>query len=101
MKQSTHPQYFQATVRCACGNTFTTGSTVPEITVDICGACHPFFTGQMKYIDTAGRVDKFKARQSVQGKKISKKDKRQLKKLARIELERGLPKSLSELRSSK
>lgn len=101
MKSQGHPQYFATTVRCACGNTFKTGSTVPEITVEICAACHPFFTGQMKYIDTAGRVDKFKMRVQSQGKKVSKKEKRLLKKQARIEQERSVPTSLAQLRTSK
>ncbi len=47
-------------VRCACGNTFETRSTVPEIKVDVCSKCHPFFTGQEKFVDSAGRIEKFK-----------------------------------------
>lgn len=63
MKKEIHPTYHpKAKVTCACGNTFTTGSTIPEIKVEICGACHPFFTGKEKVLDTAGRVEKFKAR---------------------------------------
>lgn len=65
MKKDIHPTYFPAaTVTCACGNKFTVGSTKEKIEVEICGACHPFFTGQEKVMDTAGRVEKFKARQS-------------------------------------
>ena len=60
MKQNIHPQYYDnAKVMCACGNTFTTGSTLPEIKVEICSKCHPFYTGQMKYVDTKGRVERF------------------------------------------
>ena len=60
MKEKIHPKYFaEATVHCGCGNTFTTGSTVEKITVEICSACHPFFTGTQKFVDTAGRVEKF------------------------------------------
>jgi len=59
MKKGIHPEYVTATVQCACGNTFTTRATVPEIRVDICNACHPFFTGQQKYVDTTGRVERF------------------------------------------
>lgn len=99
MRSQIHPQYFQATVRCACGNSFSTGSTQEEIKVDICSACHPFFTGQMKYIDTAGRVDKFKMRVQSQGKMVSKKEKRLLKKQAKIEEERSLPTSLADIRN--
>jgi len=63
MKQDIHPKYYpHAQVRCACGNTFTIGSTKPEIQVEICYACHPFYTGKNILIDTAGRVEKFKAR---------------------------------------
>lgn len=59
MKAGIHPKYVDTKVRCGCGNTFTTRSTVPELTVDICNACHPFFTGKLKYVDAAGRIEKF------------------------------------------
>lgn len=59
MKPDIHPEYVQCSVSCACGNQFTTHSTVPAMTVDICNACHPFFTGKQKFVDTAGRVEKF------------------------------------------
>ena len=60
MKTNIHPQYFDdAQVACACGNTFITGATVPKIQVEVCNKCHPFFTGEMKYVDTLGRVEKF------------------------------------------
>lgn len=62
MKKDIHPKYGKATVKCACGATFETGSTEPVIQVEICSSCHPFFTGQQKLVDTAGRVDKFKAK---------------------------------------
>ncbi len=60
MKQGTHPEYKIATVACACGETFQTRSTKETIRLDICSACHPFFTGKQKLIDTEGRIDKFK-----------------------------------------
>lgn len=64
MKTDIHPTYYsKAKVKCACGNEFTVGSTREEINVEICSACHPFYTGQEKVIDTAGRVERFKARQ--------------------------------------
>ena len=64
MKKDTHPQYFtQAKVICACGNKFITGSTKPEIRVEICSNCHPFFTGAAKFIDTEGRVERFQRQQ--------------------------------------
>ena len=59
MKEGIHPEYFDTTVTCGCGNTFTTGSTRPELKVDICNACHPFYTGKLKFVDTAGRIEKF------------------------------------------
>ncbi len=59
MKPATHPKYQICNVHCACGNTFTTRSTLPRIAVDICSACHPFFTGKQKFVDTAGRVERF------------------------------------------
>lgn len=63
MKKDTHPKYFpEAEVKCACGNKFKIGSTQEKIEVEICSACHPFYTGNEKVMDTAGRVDKFKKR---------------------------------------
>lgn len=59
MKTGVHPEYNEIDVTCACGNTFKTKSTKPEIRVEICSACHPFFTGKQKIIDTEGRVEKF------------------------------------------
>ena len=60
MKSEIHPEYHtDAVVRCACGNTWTTGSTVAEIRTDVCSACHPFFTGEQRIVDTEGRVDRF------------------------------------------
>lgn len=60
VKTDIHPVYATATVKCACGNTFQTRSTQAEIHTDICAACHPFFTGKQKLIDTAGRVERFR-----------------------------------------
>jgi large subunit ribosomal protein L31 len=62
LKENIHPKYGEATVRCACGETFTTGSVKNEIKVEICSKCHPFFTGKQKLVDTGGRVDRFKRR---------------------------------------
>ncbi len=67
MKEKIHPEYFEdAVIKCACGNEIIIGSTQKEITVDICSACHPFFTGQQKFVDTAGRVEKFKKKYGMQ-----------------------------------
>ncbi|MBC8327506.1 MAG: 50S ribosomal protein L31 [Planctomycetes bacterium] len=62
MKEGIHPNYVDCHVKCGCGNTFTTKSTVKEISVEICSLCHPFFTGKQKFVDAAGRVDRFKRR---------------------------------------
>lgn len=62
MKKDIHPKYHQSKITCSCGNTFEVGSTVSEMHVEICSNCHPFFTGKQKYIDTAGRIDRFKAK---------------------------------------
>lgn len=63
MKEGIHPKYNpNVTITCACGGTFVAGSTDDEINVEICSSCHPFFTGKQKLVDTAGRVDKFRAR---------------------------------------
>lgn len=62
MKTEIHPDYVTAHVRCACGNEFLTRSTEPEIHVEICSACHPFYTGKQKLVDTGGRVERFNRR---------------------------------------
>jgi large subunit ribosomal protein L31 len=63
MKADIHPNYVACEVRCACGSVFTTRATTPAIHVEICSACHPFYTGKQKLIDTGGRVDRFRRRQ--------------------------------------
>lgn len=88
MKKEIHPEYFtNAVVRCACGNEFKTGSTMKEVSTEVCAACHPFYTGQEKVMDTAGRVEKFKAKkaQAKSEVKKSKKDKRQARKTQKEE----------------
>ena len=62
MKKGIHPKYIKSTIRCGCGNEFTTFSTRGDYSVDICSKCHPFYTGKQKLVDTAGRVDRFKRR---------------------------------------
>lgn len=101
MKVAIHPKYFDdAKVICACGNTFTTGASVSEIHVEVCYACHPFYTGNMKFLDSAGRVDAFMARQANAGKKImSKTEKRKLKREKKLQEELERPDSLAALRS--
>ncbi len=65
MKKGIHPEYHEAKVTCACGNTFTTGSTKEELRVEICSECHPFFTGRQKFAEAGGRVDKFKKKYGI------------------------------------
>lgn len=66
MKEKIQPKYYdKAKVTCLCGNTFTTGSTKPEIRVEICGKCHPFYTGEQRIVDSLGRVERFKRRYKV------------------------------------
>ena len=75
MKQDLHPQYQTATVTCSCGNSFTIGATVESMRVELCSNCHPFYTGDQKLVDTAGRVEKFQQRLS----KVKKSEKREVK----------------------
>ena len=62
MKAKIHPKYVETKITCGCGNSFVTRSTRPEMKIDICSACHPFYTGKLKFLDTAGRIDKFNKR---------------------------------------
>ena len=62
MKTGIHPEYVESTVSCSCGNTFTTRATVPEMRVELCSECHPFYTGKQKLVDTGGRIEKFNKR---------------------------------------
>jgi len=66
MKEGIHPKYKITTVTCACGNTFETGSVKENLKVEICSECHPFFTGKQKFVDTGGRVDRFKKKYNMQ-----------------------------------
>lgn len=68
MREGIHPVYEKATAVCACGNSFETRSTISELRVDICSACHPFFTGKQKLIDTAGRVERYRRKYGLQAK---------------------------------
>lgn len=81
MQKNIHPKWHNdCKVTCSCGNTFTTGSTLTEIEVEICDQCHPFFTGEMKFVDRQGRVDKFKKKmQMAQKKKAQKQKQKQTK----------------------
>ncbi len=76
MKANIHPQYNQITVTCSCGASFLTGSTRTDLAVDICAKCHPFFTGEMRFVDQLGRVEKFQAKQKAATGKKAKKDRK-------------------------
>ena len=69
MKTEIQPDYVTATVTCSCGNTFTTRSTKPSLTTELCNECHPFYTGKQKLVDTGGRVERFERRYGKRGKK--------------------------------
>ena len=71
MKAGIHPEYMSCRVHCACGNEFQTRATKSEIKVEICKECHPFFTGEQKYVDTAGRVDKFRRRAALRAERAA------------------------------
>ncbi len=80
MKQDIHPEYVTATVRCSCGNRFTTRATQPDIHVELCSECHPFYTGKQKLVDTGGRVDRFQRRlQKAEEKQTSTEGRRKRK----------------------
>lgn len=103
MKAAIHPKWFKdAQITCACGNKFTAGAVNETIYVEVCSQCHPFYTGQMKYLDAAGRVESFKQKLSQASTKVvSKTDKRKLKRQKKIEAELNKPDTLSALRASK
>jgi len=93
VKANIHPQYFDdAKVVCVCGNNFITGATVPEIRVEICSKCHPLYTGEMKYVDTLGNVEKFQKKQEA-----AKTHKEKVVKKVIEREERKRPDSLKEM----
>jgi len=103
MKANIHPKWYpNAKVICACGNTFTVGSTKEEIRVEVCSQCHPFFTGQQKFVDTLGRVEKFQSRQKAAVKNlVSKRKKKLLRKGEEKRVEEQRPKTLKEMLEKK
>ena len=74
MKDTIHPKYLEATVTCGCGSTFKTRSTKATINVEICSKCHPFFTGKVKFVDTAGRVEKFQRKYDWQARRAAQRE---------------------------
>lgn len=95
MKAKIHPKYFaEARMICACGNRWATGATLPEIKVDICSACHPFYTGEQRIIDTAGQVDRFMKRLervsgTIEQVRVQQDAQRKLAQEARVAKRRG------------
>lgn len=97
MKAKIHPQYFdQAQVICVCGNKFTTGSTQEVIHVELCSNCHPFYTGEQKFVDTASRIQKFQDKQKIAQTYVSKK----VKKAEELKKRDTAPKTLREMLES-
>lgn len=97
MKKAIHPQWYpEAKVTCACGNSFVVGATKPELRVEICYKCHPFFTGEMKFVDTMGRVEKFQQKMNAA---VSQASVLAAKKKKKAERENALrnPKSLKDM----
>jgi len=98
MKTAIHPKYYEAMVTCVCGNSFTVGSTKQTIAVDICSKCHPFYTGEMRFVDTMGRVERFQQKMNAGVKgPVTKKARMQFKKRQEEEEEARRPKSLKEM----
>lgn len=77
MKANIHPKYFQTNVVCACGNSFTVGSTMETLRIELCNKCHPFYTGEHKFVDSASRIQKFEAKQKIANQYLTKKVKKQ------------------------
>lgn len=95
MKSGIHPQYYSdAQVICACGNTFTTGSTKPVIKVELCSKCHPFYTGVQKFVDRVGKIERFQAKQQVA---VVKQAAIASKKKVQEDREERAPKTLREM----
>jgi len=88
MKAGIHPNYVEATVTCACGNTFTTRSTRPSLRTDLCGVCHPFYTGEQRIVDSAGQVERFMKRVQAAASGESAQSKRQRRLAARTASQR-------------
>lgn len=98
MKQGIHPKWYnEAKVICACGASFVTGSTIPEIRVEICSNCHPFYTGSQKLVDTEGQVEKFSKKSAVSKAKKAEREKVLQVRAAKIQTERVEKPSLKEL----
>lgn len=102
MKSDIHPKWFdKAQVSCTCGNSFTVGATKPEIKIDICAKCHPFYTGEMKFVDALGRVEKFQARQKFaagQTQALVAKKKKKLDRITQLKNQKSLKEMLASIK---
>lgn len=97
-KEGIHPKYYpEAKVTCACGNTFVTGSTQPEMRVEICHKCHPFFTGQEKFVDIEGRVEKFEKKRKAAEVRVKKAEEKKKVEEEKEKEREVRPRSLKEL----
>lgn len=98
MKANVHPSWFsEAKVTCACGNTFVTGSTLPEIRVDICSSCHPLYTGQAKLVDTLGQVERYQKKMVASEAKIAERKKILEVRSSKVEQKKSAKPTLKEL----
>src|SRR3989344_3586596 len=93
MKATIHPKYFQTQVTCACGNSFTVGSTLETLRIELCNKCHTFHTGEQKFVDSASRIQKFAAKQTLAKQYLTKKVKKQEEEKAKD----SQPKTLREM----
>lgn len=93
MKANTHPKYYQTNVVCACGNSFTVGSTLETLRIELCNKCHPFYTGEQRFVDSASRIQKFEAKQNIAKQYLTKKVKKQEEEKAKD----SQPKTLREM----
>lgn len=96
MKPSIHPTWYTCKVSCACGNSFVVGGTKPEIKIEVCAKCHPFFTGEMKFLDTLGRVERFQQKQKTADSQAQVQTEKKKKKADR-EAQLRQPKSLKDM----
>lgn len=98
MKAGIHPQYYQANVICSCGNKFTVGSTVETIHVELCYNCHPFYTGEQRFVDSASRIQKFQKKQEVAKTYVPKKVRKQTQEQEKASQPRTLREMLEALK---
>ncbi len=102
MKKDIHPKYYpEAKIICACGNIITTGSTRPEMKVEVCSACHPFYTGKKRLVDSAGRLDRFKKRFEKTSQIIAETAKKKSKKIKKPKTKLVITKKVSKKKTAK